>query len=87
MKDMDLELVSAADLDEKKILRRSTTYKMVRLGLLPYYVVGPSQKGIRFRVCEVLEALQRGVRAPIASDEPATREAGKCEAVNSWVGK
>jgi hypothetical protein len=55
-------LVSASDLEAKGLLRKSSTYRLARQGIIPSYMVGPSQTGVRFRVSEVLEALRRPVR-------------------------
>ncbi len=55
----DTELVDAGELNARKILKRSTAYKLARQGLIPSYLVGPKQTGVRFRVREVLEAIRR----------------------------
>ncbi len=56
------ELVTAATLESRGILSRSTAWKMAKRGLLPVYEVGPHRRGIRFRVDEVLSALRRPTR-------------------------
>lgn len=53
------ELVKARVLEERKILKAGTAYKMQRLGLLPAYRVGVKSGGVRFRVSEVLAALEK----------------------------
>lgn len=63
------ELVTASVLEERGILRKGTAYKMAAQGKLPHYVVGCHDRGVRFRVDEVLAALRR----PAAS-EKAVRE-------------
>jgi hypothetical protein len=52
------ELVSASELDERHILSKSTAFKMAKLKLIPSYRVGCKQRGVRFRVSEVLAALR-----------------------------
>lgn len=56
-------LLSASDLEEKGLLRKSSAYRLARQGIIPSYMVGPSQTGVRFRVSEVLEALRRPTKA------------------------
>lgn len=58
------ELVSAAVLEQRGILRKSTAYKMAAQGKLPHYVVGCHDRGVRFRVEEVLAALRRPMPLP-----------------------
>jgi len=53
------ELVAAAVLEERGILKRGTAYRMVKAGKIPHYVVGMRTRGIRFMVDEVLAALRR----------------------------
>ena len=59
------ELVTAAVLEERGILKRGTAYRMVKAGKIPHYVVGMATSGIRFKVDEVLAALRR----PASSQE------------------
>lgn len=54
-----VELISAAELERRGILRKGTAYRMVKRGLLPHYAVGPKNSGIRFQVDEVLASLRR----------------------------
>ena len=53
------ELVSAAVLEQRGILRRGTAFRMAKQGLIPSYFCGTSKRGVRFRVDEVLIALRR----------------------------
>ena len=56
------ELVTAAVLEVKGILKKGTAYKMVAAGKLPHFRVGPRGKGVRFSVSEVIGTLRRPVR-------------------------
>ena len=58
----DQELVTAAELEERKILKKGTAYKMAKLKLIPCLYVGPKRGGIRFSPQEVLAALREPVR-------------------------
>lgn len=53
------ELVKARVLEERRILKAGTAYRMARLGLLKTYRVGAKSGGVRFRVSEVLAALRK----------------------------
>lgn len=53
------ELVSARVLEELRILKAGTAYRMSRMGLLRTYRVGAHGGGVRFRVSEVLAALEK----------------------------
>jgi len=53
------ELVKARVLEERHILKAGTAYKMSRLGLLKTYRVGAKSGGVRFRISEVLAALEQ----------------------------
>jgi len=59
------ELVTAAVLEQRGILRKSTAYKMAQAKLLVAYKVGAKGRGVRFKVDEVLAALRR----PTASEK------------------
>jgi hypothetical protein len=52
-------LVTAHELEKARILTKSSAYKLARTGLIPSYMTGPAQTGVRFRVSEVLSALRR----------------------------
>jgi hypothetical protein len=54
----DCELVTAAVLQERGILKKGTAYRMAKLNLIPFAKVGPKRKGIRFSPAEVLAALR-----------------------------
>jgi hypothetical protein len=56
-------LVSANELEAKGLLKKSSAYRLARQGVIPSYMVGPSQTGVRFRVSEVLGALRRPAKA------------------------
>jgi len=58
-------LVTAAELEQRGILRRGTVFRMMRSGLLPAYRVGVKGRGVRFRVDEVLAALRRPAREEV----------------------
>jgi hypothetical protein len=60
---VDHELVTAAGLERRNILKRATAYKMAQKGQIPYFVVGTKGRGVRFDVEEVLAALRRPVPA------------------------
>lgn len=53
------ELVKARVLEERRILKAGTAYRMARIGLLKTYRVGEKSGGVRFRVSEVLAALEK----------------------------
>lgn len=59
------ELVSAAVLEQRGILRKGTAFRMAKAGLIPSYFCGTSKRGVRFKIEEVLTALRR----PAASDQ------------------
>ena len=52
-------LETAADLEKAGIVKRGSAYKLAKSGILPFYLVGPKQTGVRFRRSEVLAALRR----------------------------
>ena len=52
-------LETAAALEKAGIVKRSCAYKLSRAGVIPSYLVGPKQTGVRFRRSEVLAALRR----------------------------
>lgn len=52
-------LLSAGDLEDRGILRKSSAYRLAKCGAIPSYLVGPARTGVRFRVSEVLAALRR----------------------------
>ena len=53
------ELVTARYLEERRILKAGTAYRMSKLGVLKIYRVGTKGGGVRFRVSEVLAALEK----------------------------
>ncbi len=55
-------LETATELDRAGIVRRACAYKLAKLGIIPSYLVGPKQTGVRFRRSEVLAALRRPAR-------------------------
>ncbi len=63
------ELVTAAVLEQRGILRKGTAFKMAKAGLLISYRCGVKGRGVRFRVDEVLAALRR----PLASEKVGFR--------------
>lgn len=64
-----IPLITAKDLESLGIMPKGTAYRMVAEGKLPHYVVGARDRGIRFRVDEVLSALRR----PVVLDSGARR--------------
>ena len=66
LKEMHEPLETATELERAGIIKKSCAYKLAKQGVLPCYLVGPKQTGVRFRRSEVLLALRR----------PATSEAG-----------
>lgn len=62
-------LETATELDRAGIIKRACAYKLAALGVIPCYMVGPKQTGVRFRRSEVLAALRRPVRAEGASND------------------
>lgn len=58
---IDRELVTAAWLQQRGILKKGTAYKMAKAGLIPCSYIGPKRGGIRFSPSEVLAALRRPV--------------------------
>lgn len=52
-------LETAAELERARIIRKSCAYKLAKQGIIPSYLVGPKQTGVRFRRSEVLKALRR----------------------------
>jgi hypothetical protein len=59
-------LETAMDLERAGIVKRACAYKLAKGGVLPCYLVGPKQTGVRFRRSEVLAALRR----PTAEKSP-----------------
>jgi len=62
-------LETASELERAGIIKRSCAYKLSRAGVLPSYLVGPKQTGVRFRRSEVLAALRRPATAEKASSD------------------
>ena len=52
-------LETATELDQAGIVKRGSAYKLAKQGIIPSYLVGPKQTGVRFRRSEVLAALRR----------------------------
>lgn len=52
-------LETATELDQAGIIKRACAYKLAKQGIIPSYLVGPKQTGVRFRRSEVLAALRR----------------------------
>lgn len=55
----DEPLETAAELERAGILKRSSIYRLAKARLIPFFMVGPKQTGVRFRRSEVLAALRR----------------------------
>ncbi|ULA59811.1 MAG: hypothetical protein LZF60_160141 [Nitrospira sp.] len=53
------QLVGAAQLEKASGLKRRQAYSMAAAGLIPFYRVGRTRRGIRFRLDEVLAALRQ----------------------------
>jgi len=56
---MNDELVTAAEIEERGILKKGTAYRMAKLKLIPCSYVGSKRGGIRFSPSEVLAALRQ----------------------------
>jgi len=56
-------LESATDLERAGIIKKGCAYRLAKQGVIPYYLVGPKQTGLRFRRSEVLESLRRPAKA------------------------
>lgn len=52
-------LETATELEQAGIVKRGSAYKLAKAGVIPSYLVGPKQTGVRFRRSEVLAALRR----------------------------
>jgi hypothetical protein len=52
-------LETATELERAGIVKRGCAYKLAKAGVIPSYLVGPKQTGVRFRRSEVLAALRR----------------------------
>ena len=64
MTSVELERVSepletAMELERAGIVKRGCAYKLAKARIIPSYLVGPKQTGVRFRRSEVLRALRR----------------------------
>jgi excisionase family DNA binding protein len=66
---VDHHLLTAADLESQYNLRRGTTYRAAKRGLIPSYRVGLKGRGVRFRPDEVLAALRNPAGAPSSGFE------------------
>ena len=60
-------LETATELDRAGIVKRACAYKLAKQGIIPSYLVGPKQTGVRFRRSEVLAALRR----PVSTERPS----------------
>jgi hypothetical protein len=54
-------LETATELERAGIVKKGSAYKLAKQGIIPSYLVGPKQTGVRFRRTEVLDALRRPV--------------------------
>lgn len=61
------ELVTAAVLEERGILKRGTAYRMAKRGLIPFSKVGAHRGGIRFSPIAVLEALRQPAQTGVGA--------------------
>ena len=62
-------LETATELDRAGIVKRGSAYKLAKQGIIPSYLVGPKQTGVRFRRSEVLAALRRPVMSEKVSND------------------
>lgn len=62
-------LETATELERAGIVKRACAYKLAKAGVIPSYLVGPKQTGVRFRRSEVLSALRRPITAQKASND------------------
>ena len=63
IKDASEPLETATELARAGIIKKGSAYKQAKLGIIPSYLVGPKQTGVRFRRSEVLAALRRPASA------------------------
>lgn len=61
----DEPLETARQLEHAGLGNKGSLWKSAKLGIIPYYLVGPKQTGVRFRRSEVLAALRRPVRVGV----------------------
>lgn len=54
----DAPLVDASVCAASQGIKKPTFYKMVKAGLIPAYKVGVKQRGLRFSITEVRQALK-----------------------------
>ena len=57
-------LVTAETLQKETAIKKGTSYRLAKRGLIPSYKVGPRLHGVRFIITEVLAALRRPAPAP-----------------------
>ena len=57
------KLVTAATQEWECEIPRGSAYRMAERGVIPAYMTGPKQSGIRFQIDEVLDALRRPVKS------------------------
>ena len=62
-------LETATELDRAGIVKRACAYKLAKQGIIPSYLVGPKQIGVRFRRSEVLAALRRPANTEKVSND------------------
>lgn len=62
-------LETATELDRAGIVKRACAYKLAKQGIIPSYLVGPKQTGVRFRRSEVLAALRRPANTEKVSND------------------
>lgn len=58
-------LESATDLERAGIIKKGCAYRLAKQGVIPCYLVGPKQTGVRFRRSEVLESLRRPAKTEV----------------------
>ncbi len=62
-------LETATELARAGIVTKGCAYKLAQQGIIPSYLVGPKQTGVRFKRSEVLAALRR----PAVLADPVVR--------------
>ena len=62
-------LETATELERAGLGKKGSLWKSAKLGIIPYYLVGPKQTGVRFRRSEVLASLRRPVTTGKASND------------------
>ena len=52
-------LIDAAELQDRHGIKKGSSYRLARAGIIPAYRTGPKLRGLRFLASEVLSALRQ----------------------------